>query len=132
MDRKQIKEKARYTFIREKANQLQEKSRHTSAVPGAFTVIDGARRIEQCGSDPEGSSSATDSIERAGITAASGAERAARHAKRTRQRNAFHRETHYEGENSVSPQDQMRAKAVNDYKAQRRQKRAETLSLIHI
>ena len=128
MDRKQIKEKARYTFIREKANQLQEKSRHTSAVPGAFTVIDGARRLEQYGADSEGSSSATDSIERAGITAVSEAERAIRYAKRARQKNAFHRETHYEGEKSVSPQDRMRAKTVNDYKAQMRQKQ-NTISL---
>lgn len=152
MDRKQIKEKARYSFIREKANQLQEKSRHTSAVPGAFTVIDGARRLEQYGADREENSSATDSSERAEITAASGAGRAVRHAKRARQRNAFHgdttatklrftvkrnfstnvrvavcaEQTHFEEDKSVSPQDRMRAKAVNGYKAQRRQKRAET------
>ena len=37
-----IKEKARLAFIREKASQMKEKSRHKHLVPGPFTVIDGA------------------------------------------------------------------------------------------
>lgn len=148
MDRKQIKEKSRYVFIREKANQLQASSRRKHTVPGTFMLIDKARHIEQYGSDSEESSNATESIERAGITAAGGAERAVCHVKRTRQQNAFYgdttttqmrftmkricstnvrvgvraEQTHFEEDNSVSPQDQMRVKAVNDYKAQMRQK----------
>lgn len=144
MDRKQIKEKSRYVFIREKANQLQASSRRKHTVPGTFMLIDKARHIEQYGSDSEESSNATESIERAGITAAGGAERAVRHAKRSRQQNAFYgdttttkirftmkrifstnvraEQTHFKEDNSVSPQDQMRVKAVNDYKAQMRQK----------
>lgn len=69
MDRKQVKEKARYAFIREKANQIQEKSRHKYSVPGAFTVIGRARDIKQYGSDTEESNSATDSLEGATISA---------------------------------------------------------------
>lgn len=151
MDRKQIKEKSRYVFIREKANQLQESSRCKHTMPGTFMLINRARHIEQYSSDSEESSNATESIERAGITAAGGAERAVRHVKRTRQQNAFYgdttttkirftmkricstnvrvgvraEQTHFEEDNPVSPQDQMRVKAVNDYKAQMRQKRAE-------
>lgn len=152
MDRKQVKEKARYAFIREKTNQMQEKARHRYTVPGAFTVIDRARDMKQYGSDPEESSSATDRIEGAAISAASRVERAVRYAKRKKRiKNTFHGETNYdrdlEAENepdagpdpaemrftvkrineedniSASPQDQMREKAVNDYKAQMSQKR---------
>ena len=148
MDRKQIKEKSRYVFIREKANKLQASSRRKHTVPGTFMLIDEARHIEQYGSEPEENGSITDSIERVGITAAGGAERAVRHVKRTRQQNTFYgdttttkirftmkricstnvrvgvraEQTHFEEDNSVSPQDQMRVKAVNDYKAQVRQK----------
>lgn len=152
MDRKQVKEKARYTFIREKTNQMQEKARHKYTVPGAFTVIDRARNMKQYGSDPEESSSATDSTEEAAISAASRAERAVRYVKGKKQaKNTFHGETYFGGditaENesdaglnpagmrftvkrineedniSASPQELMREKAVNDYKAQIRQKR---------
>lgn len=147
-----VKEKARYAFIREKANQIQEKSRHNYSVPGTFTVIDRARDMKQYGSDPEESSSATDRIEGAAISAASRVERAVRYAKRKKRiKNTFHGETNYdrdlESENepdtghdpaemrftvkrineeeniSASPQELMREKAVNDYKAQIRQKR---------
>lgn len=172
-----VKEKARYTFIREKVNQMQEKSRHKYSVPGTFTVIDRARDMKQYDSDPEESSSATDRIEGAAISAASRAERAIRYARsKKRIKNTFYRDatttktrftmervfstnvrvgvraqqTNYdkdlEEENepdagpdpaemrftvkrineedniSASPQDQMREKAVNDYKAQIRQK----------
>lgn len=93
MDRKQIKEKSRYVFIREKANKLQASSRRKHTVPGTFMLIDEARHIEQYGSEPEENGSITDSIERVGITAAGGAERAVRHVKRTRQQNAFYGDT---------------------------------------
>lgn len=149
MDRKQVKEKARYAFIREKANQIQEKSRHKYSVPGAFTVIDRARDIKQYGSDTEESNSATDSLEGATISAAHRVLRSARYAKG--KKNTFLDETNYdrdlESENepdagfdptgmrftvkriseednmSASPQKLMREEAVNDYKAQIHQKR---------
>ena len=38
-----IKGKARLAFIREKASQMKDKSRHSYPVPGVFTVIDSAR-----------------------------------------------------------------------------------------
>lgn len=149
MDRKQVKEKARYAFIREKANQIQEKSRHKYSVPGAFTVIGRARDIKQYGSDPEESNSATDRIEEAAISAASRTERAVRYAKGKKQNNVSHHETHFEIDTEVasytgpdptgmrftvkriseednisaSPQKLMREEAVNDYKAQIHQKR---------
>lgn len=149
MDRKQVKEKARYAFIREKANQIQEKSRHKYSVPGAFTVIDRARDIKQYGSDTVESNSATDSLEGATISAAHRVLRSARYAKG--KKNTFLDETNYdrdlESENeldagfdptgmrftvkriseednmSASPQKLMREEAVNDYKAQIHQKR---------
>lgn len=145
MDRKQVKEKARYAFIREKTNQLQEKARHKYTVPGAFTVIDRARNMKQYGSDPEESSSATDSTEEAAISAASRAERVVRYAKGKKQETHFGGDITAENEPdagpdsaemrftvkrineedniSASPQELMREKAVNDYKAQIRQKR---------
>lgn len=126
MDKTQIKEKARYMFIREKANQLQAKSRHTPAMPGAFTVLDRAKRLEQHEPDTEESSATTDSIERAGITAAGSVELAVRQARRARQKNAFHGETHFEKDKPISPQERMRAKAINDYKVQVRNQRAVT------
>ena len=94
MDRKQVKEKARYAFIREKANQIQEKSRHKYSVPGAFTVIDRARDIKQYGSDTEESNSATDSLEGATISAAHRVLRSARYAKG--KKNTFLDETNYD------------------------------------
>lgn len=147
-----VKEKARYAFIREKTNQMQEKARHRYTVPGTFTVMDRARDMKQYGSGPEESSSATDRIEGAAISAATRAERAVRYTRsKKRIKNTFHGETNYdkdlEEENepdagpdpaemrftvkrineedniSASPQELMREKAVNDYKAQIRQKR---------
>lgn len=152
MDRKQVKEKARYAFIREKANQMQEKSRHKYSVPGAFTVIDKARDMKKYGADPEESNSATDSLEGAAISAASRAEKAVRYAKGKKKNNVSHHESHFETDTEVapdtgpdpaemrftvkrineednisaSPQDLMREKAVNDYKAQISQKRYDT------
>lgn len=58
-----IKEKARLAFIREKASQMKEKSRHKYSVPVPFTAIDGARVIEHHDPEPEENSSAADSVE---------------------------------------------------------------------
>lgn len=57
-----IKEKARLAFIREKASQMKDKSRHSYPVPGPFAVIDSARAIEHYDPEPEENSSAADSI----------------------------------------------------------------------
>lgn len=120
-----IKEKARYTFIREKTKQLQKISRRRYPVPGYFMALDAVQRMELNDPDPE-ESTTTDSIE----SGASRVEKAVLYAQRARQRNAFHRETHFEDRSSnaedipASPQDQMRDKAVNDCKAQMRQRGA--------
>ena len=118
-------------------------------MPGAFTVIGRARDTKQYGSDTEESNSATDSLERATISAAHRVLRSARYAKR--KKNTFLDETNYDrdlgSENepdagfdptgmrftvkriseedniSASPQKLMREEAVNDYKAQIHQKR---------
>lgn len=87
MDKKQIKEKARYAFIRQRAKEQQEESRHSYHVPGYFTAIGVIHRMEQYGSDPE-KSSATDGIERAAVSAACRAEQI------LRGKNASHRGTH--------------------------------------
>lgn len=139
-----IKEKARLAFIREKASQMKEKSRHKHSVPGPFTVIDGARALEHYDPESEESSSAADSLEYKTISTLSRAEMAVRYARHQQQRNASHRETHFEpepetapeaGEDNAemrltmrriskpaSPQDLMREKAVRDCKAKQRQK----------
>ena len=139
-----IKEKARLVFIREKASQMKEKSRHSYPVPGVFTVIDSARVIERNDPEPEESNSAADSVEHKAISTLSKAEIAVRYARHQQQRNVSHRETHFEpepetapeaGEDSAemrltmrriskpaSPQDLMREKAVYDFKAKQRQK----------
>lgn len=133
MDRKQVKEKARLAFIREKASQMKEKSRHKYSVPGPFTVIDGARAIEHHDPESEESSSASDSLEYKTISTLSRAEMAVRYARHQQQRNASHRETHFEPDMETapeagaavrpsSPQKLMREKAVNDFKAKQRQK----------
>lgn len=120
-----IKEKSRYTFIREKTKQLQKISRHRYPVPGYFMARDAVQRMEPDDPDFE-ESTATDSIE----GGASRAEKAVLYAHRARRRNAFHRETHFEDrppnpENSpMSPQDRMRAKVVSDRKAQVQQRSA--------
>ena len=128
-----IKEKVRLAFIREKASQMKDKSRHKYSVPGIFTVIDGARALEHNDPEPEENSSAIDRIEHKTISTLSKAEMAVRYARHQRQRNASHRETHFEPEPETapeagtaarpsSPQDIMREKAVRDCKAKQRQK----------
>lgn len=146
--KRNIKEKARLVFIREKASQAKEKSRHKHLVPGPFTVIDGARGIERHDPEPEENSSAIDRIDHKTISTLSRAEMAVRYARHQQQRNASHRETHSEpepeaapeaGENNAemrltmrriskpaSPQDLMREEAVRDYKAKQRQKEYAT------
>lgn len=83
-----VKEKGRHAFIRQRAKERQEKSRHSYHVPGYFTAIGVIHRMEQYGSDPE-KSSATDGIERAAVSAACRAEQI------LRGKNVFHRETHF-------------------------------------
>ena len=139
-----IKEKARLAFIREKASQMKEKSRHSYPVPGVFTVIDRARVLEHHDPEPEENSSAADSVEHKTISTLSRAELAVRYARHKQQRNASHSETHFEpepeaapeaGEDNAenrltmrriskpaSPQDLMREKAGNDFKVKQRQK----------
>ena len=135
--KRNIKEKARLAFIREKASQMKEKSRHKYSVPGPFTVIDGARAIEHHDPEPEENSSAADSVEHKTISTLSRAELAVRYARHQQQRNASHRETHFEPDMETapeagaavrpsSPQKLMREKAVNDFKAKQRQKEYAT------
>lgn len=128
-----IKEKARLAFIREKASQMKEKSRHKHSVPGIFTVIDGARALEHHDPEQEESNSAADSVEHKTLSTLSRTEIAVHYARHKQQRNASHRETHFEPEpesapeaetaaKPASPQNLMREKAVRDYKAKQRQK----------
>lgn len=132
-----IKEKARLAFIRENASQMKEKSRHKYSVPGPFTVIDSARALEHYDPEPEENSSAADSVEHKTISTLSRAELAVRYARHQQQRNASHRETHFEPDMETapeagaavrpsSPQKLMREKAVNDFKAKQRQKEYAT------
>lgn len=102
--KRNIKEKARLAFIREKASQAKEKSRHKHLVPGPFTVIDGARGIEHHDPEPEENSSAIDSIEYKTISTLSRAEMAVRYARHQQQRNASHRETQFEPEPEAAPE----------------------------
>lgn len=102
--KRNIKEKARLTFIREKASQMKEKSRHKYSVPGPFTVIDGARALEHYDLEPEENSSAADSVEHKTISTLSRAELAVRYARHKQQRNASHRETHFEPEPEAAPE----------------------------
>lgn len=85
-----VKEKGRHAFIRQKAREQQEKSRHSYHVPGYFTTIDAIQRMEQYGVDTEESSSVTDSIERAGVSVYK-----AMAVSHGRKGNVFHRETHF-------------------------------------
>lgn len=102
--KRNIKEKARLVFIREKASQMKEKSRHKHLVPGPFTVIDGARALEHHDPDPEENSSAADSLEYKTISTLSRAEMVVRYARHKQQRNASHRETHFEPEPESAPE----------------------------
>ena len=99
-----IKEKARLAFIREKVSQMKEKSRHKYSVPGPFMVIDGARALEHYDPEQEENSSAADSIEHKTISTLSRAEMAVRYARHQQQRNASHRETHFEPEPETAPE----------------------------
>ena len=128
-----IKEKARLAFIREKASQMKDKSRHKYSVPGPFTAIDSARVIERNDPEPEENSCAADSVEHKTISKLSRAEMVVRYARHQQKRNASHRETHFEPEpetapeaetaaKPASPQDLMRKKAVSDFKAKQSQK----------
>ena len=143
-----IKEKARLAFIREKASQMKDKSRHKYSVPGPFTAIDSARVIEHHDPEPEENSSAADRIEHKTLSKLSRAEMVVRYARHKQQRNVSHRETHFEpepepapeaGEDNAemrltmrriskpaSPQDLMREKTVSDCKAKQSQKEYAT------
>lgn len=99
-----VKEKARLAFIREKASQMKDKSRHKYSVPGPFTVIDGARALVHYDPEPEESNSAADSVEHKAISTLSKAEIAVRYARHKQQRNASHRETHSEPEPEAAPE----------------------------
>lgn len=102
--KRNIKEKARLAFIREKASQMKEKSRHKYSVPGPFTAIDGARALEHYDPEPEENSCAADSLEYKTISTLSRAEIAVRYARHKQQRNASHRETHSEPEPEAAPE----------------------------
>ena len=102
--KRNIKEKDRLAFIREKASQMKDKSRHKYSVPGPFTVIDGARALEHYDPEPEENSSAADSIEHKTLSTLSRAEIAVRYARHQQQRNVSHRETHFEPEPEAAPE----------------------------
>lgn len=102
--KRNIKEKARLVFIREKASQAKEKSRRKYSVPGPFTVIDEARVIEHHDPEPEENSSAIDRIDHKTISTLSRAEIAVRYARHQQQRNASHRETQFEPEPEAAPE----------------------------
>ncbi len=82
-----VKEKARHAFIRQRAEEQQEKSRHRNYVPGYFTTIDEIQHMEQYGADSE-ERSATDSMEHAGVSAYKA-------EIILHRRNASHGETHF-------------------------------------
>lgn len=83
-----VKEKGRHAFIRQRAEERQEKSRHSYHVPGYFAAIDEIRRMGQSSDDTE-DSNATDGIERAAVSAAYRAEQI------LRGKNVSHRGTHF-------------------------------------
>ena len=84
MEKKYLKEKARYAFIRERTKQLKERPRHTFDVPGHFA----AQEPEQ-----EEESSAADQVQN---TAVYIVHSTLLFAKRQHRRNMFHRETYFE------------------------------------
>lgn len=104
MDKHDIKEKARYAFVREKANQVREKPRHSSPVPGPFSVIDTVQRIERFGYEPEEETSAVDGIENKAMTAASHTERAISYAKRKQRADVADRKTKEQEQTSYDPE----------------------------
>lgn len=102
MEKKYLKEKARYAFIRERTKQLKERPRHTFDVPGHFTV-------QEPGQEEE--SSAADQVQRAAEYAAHST---LLYAKRQHRRNTFHRETYFE---ELKPtKEPWRQETVNEYK----------------
>lgn len=84
MEKKYLKEKARYVFIREKTKQLKERPRHTFDVPGHFAVQEPEQQEE---------SSAADQVQN---TALYTVHSTLLYAKRQHRRNTFHRETYFE------------------------------------
>ena len=51
MEKKYLKEKARYVFIREKTKQPKERPRHTFDVPGHFAVQEPEQQEESSAAD---------------------------------------------------------------------------------
>ena len=84
MEKKYLKEKARYAFIREKTKQLKERPRHMFDVPGHFAVQEPEQQEE---------SSAADQVQN---TAVYTAHSTLLYANRQHRRNTFHRETYFE------------------------------------
>ena len=84
MEKKYLKEKARYAFVREKTKQLKERPRHTFDVPGHFAAQEPEQQEE---------SSTADQVQRAAEYAAHST---LLFAKRQHRRNTFHRETYFE------------------------------------
>ena len=81
MEKKSLKEKALYAFIRERTKQLKERPRHEVDVPGPSD----AREQEE-------ENSAVDQVQGAAKYAAY---QTLTHAERLRRRNASHRETYF-------------------------------------
>lgn len=84
MEKKYLKEKARYAFIRERTKQLKERPRHTFDVPGRFAVQEPEQEEE---------TSAEDQVQN---TAVYTVHSTLLYAKRQHRRNTFHRETYFE------------------------------------
>lgn len=102
MEKKYLKEKARYAFIRERTKQLKERPRHTFDVPGHFAVQEPKQQEE---------SSAADQVQ--SVTAYA-AHSTLLFAKRQHRRNAFHRVTYFE---DIPPaKEPGRQETVNEYK----------------
>lgn len=119
-------EKGRHAFIRQRAKERQEKSRHRNYAPGYFAAIDEIRHMEQSGDDSENSNS-TDSVERAAVYAAYRAEQV------LRGKNASHRETHlsYGAEKATARtiQEQGRNMARNEAIKQTAYKQSHKISM---
>ena len=102
MEKKYLKKKARYAFIRERTKQLKERPRHTFDVPGHFA----AQEPEQ-----EEENSAADQVQN---TAVYTVHSTLRFAKRQHWRNTFHRETYFE--DTQPAKEPGRQETVNEYK----------------
>ena len=102
MEKKYLKEKARYVFIRERTIQLKKRSRHTFDVPGHFAVQEPEQEEE---------SSAADQVQN---TAVYTVHSTLLYANRQHRRNTFHRETYFE---ELKPtKEPWRQETVNEYK----------------